>query len=251
MNTGKSSIPKNIHYCWFGGGEKGKKLRSYMETWKRFFPNWTFYEWNEETFPLSQANDYAREAAEEGAWAFLSDYVRLWALESKGGIYFDTDVEVVKPFNDVLSWNFFVCSESLASVCTAVIGATKGSSVVKGLLSTYEGEHFLLPDGSHDRTPNTKRFQSFFSEHYGYIGSRQPFDLDDDGVILPSELFSPINCYTGVERVTERTLAIHHYENSWKSPTDKAVRKLSQFATRVIGERRRQELVELLRKEDK
>lgn len=242
----EETIPKIIHYCWFGQNEKNAEVINCLRSWERFFPDWTIVEWNEKTFPLELACDYVKEAADAGAWAFVSDYVRLWALESQGGIYFDTDVEVIRPFNEILDYRFFVCAESLVSICTAVIGSNKHNKIIAALLQTYSDDHFLLSDGSYNREPNTKRFQSFFENVYGYDNEHLPFMVGERSVILSNDYFSPINCYTGLVQRTENTLAIHHFGNSWKSSKEKIIRKAAQVVTRIIGEKRRREIVNRL-----
>ena len=105
-------IPKIIHYCWFGGNDKLESVMKCIESWKKYLPDYEIMEWNESNFNIKKANQYVREAYDNKKWAFVTDYVRLIALYENGGIYFDTDVEVFKSFDSLLSEKAFFGFES-------------------------------------------------------------------------------------------------------------------------------------------
>ena len=130
-------IPKIIHYCWFGRKALPQDVQNYIQTWKQHMPDWEIYEWNEDNFDIATAPTYAQQAYQVGKYAFVSDYVRLWALERLGGVYFDTDVEVLKPFDDLLDNIAFVgLEESLAHLPgTCVMGCEAHCLWVKDMLS--------------------------------------------------------------------------------------------------------------------
>jgi len=133
-------IPKVIHYCWFGRGEMPELEARCLNSWKVHMPDWKYVLWNEESFSIESAPLYVRQAYEAKKYAFVSDYVRLWALKQYGGLYLDTDVEVLKPFDDLMDQTAFMgFEESLAHLPgTCVIGCELGSEWPQDMLSLYE-----------------------------------------------------------------------------------------------------------------
>ena len=117
-------IPKKIHYCWFGKNPLPEQTKQYIETWKKYCHDYEIIEWNEDNFDINQ-NQYCKEAYEAKKWAFVSDYVRLKVLYDNGGIYMDTDIEVIKPLDDLLQYNWFAGFEAEDRIQTGVIGAER------------------------------------------------------------------------------------------------------------------------------
>ena len=152
-------IPKIIHYCWFGNNPKDEQTLKYIEGWKKLLPDYELREWNEKD--LSKVNNkYVEEAYQSKKWAFVSDYFRLYALYNEGGIYFDTDVEVRKSFDEFLNLDFFIGSELFEKnkqIGKAVIGAKVKSPIIERLLKEYDDISFIMKDGSFDCVPNTRR----------------------------------------------------------------------------------------------
>ena len=158
------SIPKIIHYCWFGGGPINPESRKCIESWKKYCPGYKIIEWNEQNFEISQ-NRYAQQAYEAKKYAFVSDYVRLAVLYEYGGIYLDTDVELVRPLDELLELPGFMGFQNNNEVATGLgFGACKGNPVVQALLRDYDALDFIKADGSVDLTPcperNTKVLQT-------------------------------------------------------------------------------------------
>ena len=119
-------IPKKIHYCWFGGNPLPESAKKYIETWKKYCPDYEIIEWNEENFDVTQ-NQYCKEAYEAKKWAFVSDYARFWILYRYGGIYFDTDVEVIRPIDDMVAKGPFMgCERDGDKNLAAAIAAAPG-----------------------------------------------------------------------------------------------------------------------------
>ncbi|MBQ8250295.1 MAG: Stealth CR1 domain-containing protein [Alphaproteobacteria bacterium] len=210
-------IPKIIHYCWFGNNPKDPKSLECIETWKKTLPDYQIKEWSEKD--LEHINNiYVEEAYQSKKWAFVSDYFRLYALSQEGGIYFDTDVEVKKSLDEFLDLDFFIGSEQYGKskhIGTAVIGAQKGSPIIKKLLSVYDDIHFIKKDGSFDMTPNTVRLVKPLKE-YGFekvFTDSEPIYLNDKNVIFPTNYFSK-ECAT--------SYTVHHFLSSW---TDSVVKK--------------------------
>ncbi|MBR6304925.1 MAG: glycosyl transferase [Paludibacteraceae bacterium] len=209
-------IPKIIHYCWFGENPIPEHLRQYMQTWSAHMPNWEIREWNEQNYSIEKAPLYVRQAYEAKKFAFVSDYVRLLVLEKFGGVYLDTDVEVVKSLEPFLKDKVFMgLEESLAHLPgTCVMGCEPHSAWAKDMLRTYDYAEFIKPDGSYDLTTNVQRMGKVICEH-GFVRSRKEQFLEEWGLrIYTHDYFSPITS-TRVIRRTNNTYAIHHLESSW------------------------------------
>ena len=223
------SIPKVIHYCWFGKGDMPKIAKKCITSWKKYCPDCEIVCWNEENFDLTQ-NRYMREAYEAGKWAFVSDYARLKILYDQGGIYLDTDVELLRPIDDLLESSGFMGFDQKGIVATGLgFGAEKGNAIVGEFLKDYEEIAFVLPDGSYDMTPCPDRNTETLK--------RLGMDLEkkdqtfQNVVFLPSEYLDPMDYYTGKKTITEKTYSIHHYSASWTS----AVTKRTTRIKRIIG----------------
>ena len=221
-------IPKTIHYCWFGKGEMSEQAKKCMASWHEHMPDFEYKLWNEDNFDVSQ-NAYAKEAYEARKYAFVSDYVRLWALEREGGIYFDTDVEVFKPFDNLLENKAFAGFEGSKHnpVGTCVMASEAHGDWVSEQLEAYRERHFLKADGSFDMTTNVQ----FISARMAEQGFRQNGLEQDykDLHVFPVEYFSPRRT-TGEYIKTENTYCDHlgmgsweDEENNWKTRVAKLV----------------------------
>ncbi len=209
-------IPRIIHYCWFGGNPIPEVLQKYMATWRQFMPDWEIKEWNEQTFSIDSAPQYVREAYQAKKYAFVSDYVRLWVLEQYGGVYFDTDIEVLKPFDNLLNNTAFIgLEESLAHLPgTCVIGCEAHCQWVQDMLALYKNISFFKADGSWDLTTNVQRMGEAMRIG-GFVPSREEQYLSNWGLrIYTHDYFSPITS-TRVMRKTKNTYCIHHFAGSW------------------------------------
>ena len=219
------SIPKIIHYCWFGGGPISAESQKCMESWKKYCPDYKIIEWNDQNFDIS-TNRYAQQAYEAKKYAFVSDYVRLAVLYEYGGIYLDTDVELVRPLDELLELPGFMGFQTNNEVATGLgFGARKGNSVVQALLRDYDALDFLKADGSADLTPcperNTRVLQALGVRK---DGTRQSIAEME---IFPAEYFCPMDLYSRELRVTPKTYSIHRYAESWK-PKPSAVSRILQ-----------------------
>ena len=217
-------IPKIIHYCWFGGNPIPNDLISYMQTWKEMMPDWKIIEWNESNFDVSQSPLYVQEAYHARKFAFVSDYVRLWALEQYGGVYFDTDIEVLKPFDSLLDNKAFIgLEESLAHLPgTCVMGCEAQCNWVKDMLALYGNISFFKADGTWDLTTNVQRMGTKLLEH-GFVPSRdEQYVSHYELRVYTHDYFSPITS-TRVMRKSKNTYCIHHFAGSW---TNKKRRKI-------------------------
>ena len=146
-------INKQIHYVWMGRGEKSDLIEMCISSWKKYLPDYDVIEWNEDNFDIS-SNRYVWEAYKHKKWAFVSDYVRLYALYEHGGIYLDTDMEVLKPIDIFLSHGAFSGFESARYIFTGIMGAVKNHPWIKELLHYYEDRSFVSENGGLDLEPN-------------------------------------------------------------------------------------------------
>ena len=146
---------EKIHYCWFGGGELPDEYKKYIESWRKCCPDYEIIRWDESNYDVTK-NRYMRQAYENKKWAFVSDYARVDIIYHQGGIYLDTDVELVKNFDEFLKWDLFCGFESFDYVAWGVgFGAVKEHEILKDVLNEYEKRSFLKEDGSFDRISMT------------------------------------------------------------------------------------------------
>lgn len=219
-------IEKKIHYCWFGCAEKPKSVLKCIDSWKNFLPDYEIIEWNESNFDIS-CNQYCKEAYERRKWAFVSDFARLYVVYHHGGIYFDTDVEVIKSFDDLSDQEFFLGMEDSGRIATGLgFGAKKNSPVIKAMLDEYDGLHYIGEDGAENKIVcpvyNTRAI-----EQLGVKLGKEKISCMG-GTIYPAEYFSPINLNTSVLKITKNTYSIHHFSNSWMTPSEKFKKKMSR-----------------------
>lgn len=202
-------IPKTIHYFWFGKKEKSKLIKKCINSWKKQCPDYRIIEWNEDNFDVNM-NGYTSKCYSEHKFAFLSDYARLYVVNKYGGIYLDTDVELVKPLDTLLSNKAFFAFETEKFVATGLgFGSECHGSVIESMLHEYDE----LLDGRHDMVGcpilNTKALVN-----RGLIrnGKQQ---MVDEAVIYPIDFFNPYDPKTGTLNMTEQTYGIHWYSASW------------------------------------
>ena len=236
-------IPRIVHNVWFGNGQHSELAKKCMNSWDVYLPGYEIKTWDETNFDISSAPKYVQDAYAAKKWAFVSDYVRLKAIFDEGGIYFDTDMEIYQNLDSFLKHDGFFCTESHYTVSTAIIAAKPNAPWIKDLMDEYEHISFVKEGGTY--LPNTKRVQRYLKEKYGYHWSDKIQEYDDGLVIFPADVFSPLNCFTGAMNKTNRTVGIHHYDNTWKSNKDKIKKRVMQMGTRVIGEENRARLVAL------
>ena len=223
------SIPKVIHYCWFGKGELPPIAKKCIKSWQKYCPDYTIVCWNEDNFDLTQ-NRYMREAYEAGKWAFVSDVARLQILYDNGGIYLDTDVELLKSLDPLLESSGFMGFDEKGIVATGLgFGAERGNTIVGEFLKDYESIPFVLPDGSYDLTPCPDRNTSTLQRLGMDVTQTDQTFLGT--VFLPREYLCPMEYYTGKKTITKNTYSIHHYSASWTS----AVTKRTTRIKRIIG----------------
>ena len=206
-------IPKIIHYCWFGCGKMPELAVKCIESWKRCLPDYELKEWNEGNFDITQ-NQYVREAYENHKFAFVTDYVRLYAIYTEGGIYMDTDVEVLGSYDKFLHHHAFSGFETDGNVPTGMMAAEKGSVWAKDLLDQYSNRVFVQSDGSFDLTTNTAVITKYMLSK-GLILNNQYQDFSGLCTMYPTDYFCPKDHRTGKIKCSINTVCIHHFAGSW------------------------------------
>lgn len=213
-------IPKIIHYCWFGGNPLPPLAEKCIASWKKFLPDYEIKEWNESNFDVNSIL-YTKEAYEAKKYAFVSDYARFKILYEEGGLYFDTDVEIIAPLDDIIERGPFMGREQLpngAASESAVapglgLGVNPGLGLYKELIDLYQPLHFIRKDGSQ----NLKTVVQYTSELLNKHGlkNNQEIQFVAGIYIYPSEYFSPKNMTSEKITITSNTRTIHHYMASW------------------------------------
>lgn len=225
-------IPKIIHYCWFGRKEKPKSVLKMLESWRKFCPDYVIKEWNESNFDINY-NQYTKEAYQCGKWAFVSDVARLYALYTDGGIYLDTDVEVLKPFDNLLNNNLFLGFEGTKWIGTNIIGAEKENDVIGIFLNGYNNLNFINKDNCQNTTTNVEYLTLFMKEKY-HIKLNGQEQYTEDVHIFPTDFFCPYDYINGNLKLTDNSYTIHWYSQSWIE-RNIFKRKLMQLFHRVVG----------------
>lgn len=235
-------IPNTIHYCWFGRGKMPELAQKCIASWYRHMPEWNYKLWNEDNFDVCSI-PYTKEAYEAKKFAFVSDYVRLWALCNEGGLYMDVDFEVFKPFDDLMSWNAFAGYEGSkhSPLMMGVVASRANGEWVKEQLGYYQGRHFLLPDGSLDLTTNVQFITAKMQEQ-GFVQNGKEQDYKDLHV-FPVEYFCPRQT-TGEYFLTKNTYCEHLGLGSWAEQGDGWKASLRK----VIGAKNMTFLIKMKRK---
>lgn len=233
-------IPKIIHFCWLSNDPYPEKIQKCIDSWHKFLPDYEFVHWNFDRFPRGKSI-WVDQAFDNHKYAFAADYIRLYALYNYGGIYLDTDVEVLKSFDDLLSLPYFIGREnSPHGIEAAIMGAEKNLEWIKDCFDYYEGRKFVIGFGDFDTQvlPRILLNQINKNHSLNLISNKEEFAYDDKLVnIFPIDWFSPKKWDTGELVITQNTRAIHHFAGTWKSCKNKkeAFRRLIRNIRKIIG----------------
>lgn len=216
----KLKIPKVIHYCWFGRNPLPDFAKKCIDSWRKYFPDYEIKEWNEDNFDVNSI-PYTREAYEAKKYAFVSDYARFKILYEEGGLYFDTDVEVIKPMDDIVENGPFMGIEkslatnnSYASGKMGVapglgLGAPQGLELYREILDYYKSKSYL------NETQTVVGNTTDILRKYGFVDKNEIQSVADL-TIYPADVFCPMDSTTGLIEITENSRTIHHYTASWR-----------------------------------
>jgi len=234
-------IPKVIHYCWFGRNPLPKLARKCIESWKKYCPDYEIIEWNEDNFDINFC-DYVKEAYEAKKYAFVSDYARFKILYEHGGLYFDTDVEIIKSLDNIVEKGGFMGCENDTVPMVAPglgLGVKPGLELYKELMDVYHSTHFLNEDG----TFNQKTVVEYTTEVLQKHGLKDNGEIQEiAGIyIYPKEYFCPKDSVTRELNLTKNSVAIHHYDGSWMESD----RKFVNLVTDVFGYRTTKVLIKI------
>lgn len=215
-------IPRQIHYFWFGKKPLTRQAEKCIASWKKYCPKYDIIRWDENNFPVD-GNDYIKEAYEAGKWAFITDYGRLKVLYEYGGIYMDTDVELLGTLDEFLEHRAFSGFENDSYIPTAIMGAEANHPWIGYLMGYYGHSHFLKADGSFCYKTNVEIITEMTSERY-HVTLDNRKQMFGEGIMLyPKEFFCPKDYTTGKITLTEHTKCIHHFSGSWHTKEEQIV----------------------------
>lgn len=222
-------IPKKIHYCWFGGKPLPKLAKKCINSWKKYCPDFEIIRWDESNFDLNIC-PFVREAYDAKMYAFVADYARFYALYNEGGIYMDTDEEVIKPLDVFLSEKAFLGFEHEDRIQAGIVGNEKNGQWILENLQHYIDRHFLKEDGSYDTTPIGAIITKNLSK-YGFIPNNKKQTLSCGVTLYPTDYFCPMDYKKGIFSLTKKAYTIHHYVASWLEKNKKSI-----FVHRLLGD---------------
>ena len=234
-------IPKIIHLCWLSGDTYPPKIAKCLESWKKYLSDYEVMLWDTNQFDLS-SSIWVRQAFEKKKYAFAADYIRFYALYHHGGIYLDSDVEVLRSFDDLLDLPYFMGAEKAQTPEAAIIGAEKGCDWIKACLDYYHNRPFINEDGS----LNIKTVPDIMIRQIEQIKPVRVLSLEDslnirsldmqkEVLVFNDAFFSPKVFDSREVELTPYTYAIHHYQNSWFSPKAKAYYRGRAYLVKFFG----------------
>lgn len=234
-------IPKIIHLCWLSGDPYPPKIAKCLKSWEKYLPNYEIVLWDTKRFELN-SSIWVKQAFENKKYAFAADYIRFYALYHVGGIYLDSDVEVLRDFDDFLDLPYFVGAEKAQTPEAAIIGAEKGCDWIKQCLDYYQKRTFVKADGSLD----IRKLPEIMVEQIQKLKPVRVLSLEDslnirkmdmqtEVLVFNDAFFSPKVFDSREVEITPYTCAIHHYQNSWFSPKAKAYYRFRAFLVKIFG----------------
>ena len=230
-------ISKKIHYCWFGGKPLTNKAKKCIDSWKKYCPDYEIIEWNEYNFDFNEC-DYAKEAYESKKWAFVSDYARFKILYENGGIYFDVDVELIKPIDIIVKNGSFMGIENNYKDKKTInpglgLGVESNHKIYKEILDIYHTIHFIDENGNNN-LKTVVEYTTEILQKYGFSNIEEIQEIQ--GIkIYPKDYFNPMNMDTGKIKITDNTISIHHYAASWVDKYSIFRGKVYQITNSIFG----------------
>lgn len=210
-------------------------LKKYIKSWSKFCPDYKIIKWDETNYDFCK-NKYMKEAYINKKWGFVPDYARLDIIYNYGGIYLDTDVELLKNLDSLLHCHGFVACEDRSTIALGLgFGAEAGNGIIKEMLKEYDERVFCNDDGSLNMK-SSPQYQTAFFEKRGFVSTNEITTVD--GItIYPSEYFNPTDLKTGKVTISKNTFSIHHYQGSWLPKRKKVRYSVHKLLNRVLGEK--------------
>lgn len=238
-------LPKKIHLIWVGRNPYSEIVKKCIKSWEQYCPDYEIILWNEDNFDIN-SNTYVKEAYDSKKWAFVSDYIRLYALYTQGGIYIDSDVELLRPLDDIIENEHAVTGYSASNwIPTGLMAAEKDNIWVKKLLEYYDDRHFILSDGSYDMRVNNVTITEISKEYFDFkVGDS--FIKEGNVRLYPQEFFHPypkrvvdwtkddINQVAKYYKTTKNTYCIHYGTATWVSDRNTFVYKIKHLVRRYL-----------------
>lgn len=226
-------IPKIIHYCWFGGNPLPKKTRKFMESWKKYCPGFEIREWNETNFDVCCCS-FVKEAYQEKKWAFVADYARFYAMYSCGGVYLETDTELIKPIDDLLEHSAFFGFGRKNSMTLPCCGTERGSQIAYDMIEYYHNSHFCKQEGIDTTTVNNILFDILLSKYQ--LVANNKFQMLDGGIaIYPSDYFYSTDWQTGIVKKDPNLRVIHYADATWFPDSERKAIYLKRKLIKMFG----------------
>lgn len=219
-------IPKRIHYCWFGGNPLPDDVKRYIESWKKYCPDYEIVQWNESNYDVHK-NPYVEQCYNNKKWSFLTDYARLDVVYQQGGIYLDADVELIRSLDSLLENNCYMGMEQVGTVNTGLgFGAVARHPFLEENMKPYESESFIQEDGTF-KPPICVKITTALMKEHGLVKENK-IQHFCDVTVYPTEYFCPLKMGTNKLTITENTYSIHHYAASWYTG-NALVRKIKYY----------------------
>lgn len=230
-------IPKIIHCCWFGGKALPDSVKKYMNSWKKYNPDFEIRVWTERNFDYNE-NRYTKEAYINKKWAFVTDYVRLKVLYDNGGIYMDTDVEVLQSLEPLLNHKAFSGFEGPDRIPTGIMGAERENKWIELLLKDYDDRPFVKEDGTFDLTTNVTLITETTKRNYPIRLNNTYQDLGDV-VFYPFDVLCAKDLKDGKVKSNLNTITVHHFNGSWMTLRKRLIKYIlktfgSDFVKRLV-----------------
>lgn len=226
-------IPKIIHYCWFGRNSLPKSARKCIASWRRSFPDYEIKEWNEDNFDVNMI-PYTAQAYAKRKYAFVSDFARFYILYHEGGLYFDTDVKVIRPMDDIVKRGAFMGMEQTFGVAPGLgLGCEKNHPFYKEIIDYYYSLNFLDENGNQMPGTVVKHTTEVFKK-YGFVEKKDVQQVADIW-IYPAEYFDPLDDATGKLSITPNTRSIHLYSKTWVDNYGPFRNCATRMAHRIFG----------------
>ena len=231
-------IPKKIHYFWIGGNPKPESVLYCIDSWKKYCPDYEIIEWNESNYDFTK-NEYMRQAYEAKKWGFVPDYARLDVIYQYGGIYLDTDVEIIRPLGSLLCNKAFMGIEKTTEkkhyvACGLGFGAEPGNSLIRRMMAEYDSISFYREDGTLNLLPSPQ-YNTKTMERYGFSFEDQD-QMIEDVMVYASDVLCPKMYCSSEMHLTERTVSIHHYDGSWMDGNRKRLYNRNVRLNQLLGD---------------